>query len=151
MLAEWVTVLSARSFSSAEINPGGYRVSWHAEMSANVSRLREIAACIALAMIGARIEISASPVATVTFLVSPTSTGAQISGLGARIAYHKAHHSAQTRQEVSLAYPKTGPVVRPGTGNPGLFHTTCIDHSKGRRRRSPRLRSCPHLSAVRRW
>ena len=37
--AECVTVVSSRNFSSAEIRPGGYRVSWHALTSASVSRL----------------------------------------------------------------------------------------------------------------
>jgi hypothetical protein len=55
-----VTVVSSCSFSSAEISPGGYRVSWQAVTSANVSRLREIEACITFAMIGATIK-SANP------------------------------------------------------------------------------------------
>ena len=38
------------------MRPGGYLVSWHALTSASVSRRREIVACIALAMIGARIS-----------------------------------------------------------------------------------------------
>ena len=54
--AECVTVVSSRNFSRAEMRPGGYLVSWHALTSASVSRLREIVACMALAMIGAKIS-----------------------------------------------------------------------------------------------
>jgi len=54
--AECVTVLSERSFSSAEISPGGYRVSCTADTSANVSRRRLTAAYIARARRGATIK-----------------------------------------------------------------------------------------------
>ena len=41
-------MVSSRSFSSAEISPGGYRVIWQADTSASVSRLRLMVACMRL-------------------------------------------------------------------------------------------------------
>ena len=53
-LVEWTTVESSRSFSSAEMRPGGYRVISMPDTSANVSRRRLTASCMTRAISGAR-------------------------------------------------------------------------------------------------
>ena len=53
-LVAWTTVESSRSFSSAEISPGGYRVISTPDTSASVSRRRLTASCMSRATSGDR-------------------------------------------------------------------------------------------------